>query len=414
MDITTITTCRACDSKRLRSLFSLGDQHLTGVFPAINQKPPPKAPLELVLCENCSLVQLLDSCEPNFLYGPSYGYRSGLNKSMRGHLSQTAHSLSGFLALKENDVICDIGCNDGTLLNYFTANGLTKIGIDPLANKFSHYHSDGLIICSDFFSQAAFDSVSQRPAKLITSLSMFYDLQDPISFVRDISACLEDDGVWYFEQSYLKLMLDTNSYDTICHEHLEYYSFAAINYILTRAGMRLIDATLNSVNGGSMAISAVKSGSALQLTERAKSLLTAEAEAGLEDPATFESFIQRCDDNGQALLSKLDELKAAGKHVAGYGASTKGNVLLQYLKLGKTDLPFILEINEEKRGHVTPGSNIPIKLEDEVELSAIDYLVVLPWHFRHGIIEKEKAFLESGGKFIFPLPTLEIYPAETP
>lgn len=413
MNIEKITTCRACGSKKLHQLFSLGEQHLTGVFPAINQQHPPKAPLELVLCKDCTLVQLLDSCEPAFLYGPSYGYRSGLNKSMREHLSQTALSLSNFLILKENDIICDIGCNDGTLLNSFTAEGLTKIGIDPLANKFSHYHPNGLIICSDFFSQAAFDSVSQKPAKLITSLSMFYDLQDPISFVRDISACLEDNGVWYFEQSYLKLMLDTNSYDTICHEHLEYYSFAAINYILNHAGMKMVDATLNSINGGSMAISAAKTESAYQLTERAKNLLVEESKGGLEDPATYRAFIDRCDENGHALLTKLDELKVAGKNVAGYGASTKGNVLLQYLKLNETDLPYILEINEEKRGHATPGSNIPIKLEDEVDLSAIDYLVVLPWHFRDGIIEKETAFLEAGGKFIFPLPNMEIYPAET-
>lgn len=412
MEVKKITSCRSCGSKKLHKLFCLGEQHLTGVFPAKNQKHPPKAPLELVLCENCTLVQLVDSCEPAFLYGPSYGYRSGLNKSMCNHLSQTALALNNFLSLNENDIICDIGCNDGTFLSFFNTNGLTKIGIDPLANKFSDFHPCELKICSDFFSQDAFASVSHKPARLITSLSMFYDLQDPITFVRDISACLENDGIWYFEQSYLKLMLDSNSYDTICHEHLEYYSFSAVNYILKQAGMKMIDATLNSVNGGSMAISAVKNESAHRLTERAKILLSAEVEAGLQYPSTYRSFIQRCNDNAEALLKKLDELKSAGKRVAGYGASTKGNVLLQYLKLDESDLPFILEINEEKRGRVTPGSNIPIKLEDEVDLSAIDYLLVLPWHFRDGIIEKEKVFLESGGKFIFPLPTLEIYSAE--
>jgi hypothetical protein len=412
MNIEKITTCRACGSKKLHQLFSLGEQHLTGVFPAINQQHPPKAPLELVLCKDCTLVQLLHSCDPALLYGPSYGYRSGLNKSMREHLSQTARSLCNFLKLKENDIICDIGCNDGTLLNSFDINGLVKIGIDPLANKFADYHVDGLTICSDFFSQNSFESVSQTPAKLITSLSMFYDLQDPVAFVRDISACLEDNGVWYFEQSYLKLMLDTNSYDTICHEHLEYYSFTAINHILEKAGMKIIDATLNSVNGGSMAIFAAKSRSIYKITNQAMNLLAAEGRASLDDVATYERFMRRCDHYGEALLSKLKGIKAAGQNVAGYGASTKGNVLLQYLKLSQADLPFILEINDEKRGHVTPGTNIPIKLEDEVDLSDIDYLVVFPWHFRDGIIEKEKAFIESGGKFIFPLPNMEIFPAE--
>ena len=293
MNIEKINKCRACYSEILIFLFSLGEQHLTGVFPAKGQPSPPKAPLELLLCSACGLVQLAHTCDPSLLYGPSYGYRSGLNRSMREHLKQTAEYLDDFLVMKPTDIVCDIGCNDGTLLSYFKVDDLVKIGIDPLADKFRRYHQKELKISSTFFSKTAFRSVSKKPARLITSLSMFYDLEDPVSFVKDIYDCLEDDGVWYFEQSYLKLMLDTNSYDTVCHEHLEYYSFRAINSILAKSGMKIIDATLNKINGGSMSITAAKKQSSYSQTQRAKSLILAESEAKLTDPETYKEFIER-------------------------------------------------------------------------------------------------------------------------
>lgn len=412
MKVTTLQHCRCCNSELLSTLFSLGDQHLTGVFPKQGEAHPPKAPLALTLCEDCGLVQLAHSCSPEFLYGPTYGYRSGLNGSMRDHLKRTADYLTSYLQLQSGDVVCDIGCNDGTLLKYFVTEGLQRIGIDPLAEKFREFHPEGLLICSDFFTRESFEKTSSRPAKLITSLSMFYDLEDPLAFVRDINSCLTDDGIWFFEQSYLWLMLKTNSFDTICHEHLEYYSLNVIEFILRQAGMKIVDLSLNNVNGGSMAVTSAKANNSRSITPRAANLLEDEKSFGLVDPATYKAFIGRCTNYGHELKEKIAEIKLRGLNVAGYGASTKGNVLLQYLGLTEQDLPFILEINKDKKGCVTPGSNIPIRLEDEVDILAIDYLVVFPWHFRDGIIEKEKDFINAGGRFIFPLPVMEIFPAE--
>jgi hypothetical protein len=412
MKVTYLQNCRCCKSEDLSALFSLGEQHLTGVFPKQGEAQPPKAPLNLILCKNCGLVQLEHSCSPEFLYGPTYGYRSGLNGSMRAHLRQTADYLSSYIEFQSGDVICDIGCNDGTLLKYFLIDGLKKIGIDPLASKFSEFHPEGLVVCSDFFSRDSFLNISSQPAKLITSLSMFYDLEDPVAFVRDINACLMDDGIWFFEQSYLLLMLKTNSFDTICHEHLEYYSLSVIEFILREAGMKIVDLSLNDVNGGSMAVTAVKIGSDRVITQRATKLLEDEKSYGLTKRETYQVFIERCIKYGRELRKKLDEIRSLGLSVAGYGASTKGNVLLQYLGISDQDLPFILEINEDKRGRVTPGSGIPIRIEDDVDVSKIDYLVVFPWHFRDNIIEKEQAFINAGGRFIFPLPAMEIFPAE--
>jgi len=412
MKITSLKNCRCCQSETLISLFSLGSQYLTGVFPQKGQHHPPQAPLDLILCDDCGLVQLEHSCEPEFLYGPTYGYRSGLNDSMRKHLKQTADHLTDYAALTPDDVICDIGCNDGTLLSYFETDGLVRIGIDPLGSKFQEYHPDHTQICSNFFSRSNFETVSSRPAKLITSLSMFYDLENPVEFVKDVRECLDDEGVWFFEQSYLWLMLKTNSYDTICHEHLEYYSLEVIDYILKQAEMRIVDLSLNDVNGGSMAVSAVKERSARKISSHAVSLLEAEKSYGLREVETYQRFISQCQDYGETLKQKLIDIKNKGQKVAGYGASTKGNVLLQYLGITEDLLPFIIEINEEKRGRVTPGTNIPICLEDEVDMTGLDYIVVLPWHFRDGILSREQTFLNAGGKFIFPLPEMEIYPVE--
>src|SRR5262245_46113976 len=246
-----ITACRVCGTADLVTVLSLGMQALTGVFPRSPGSGVTAGPLELAWCARCGLLQLRDSYDPNEMYGENYGYRSGLNRSMISHLEQKTRQLEQLVDVRGGAVVLDIGSNDGTLLKSYRTAGLEKIGIDPTAAKFKEHYTPEIQVVTDFFSAAKFRAVSPRRAKIVTSIAMFYDLESPAEFAREVAEILDDDGVWHFEQSYMPSMLRMNSYDTICHEHLEYYSLAVIRTIVERADLRIVDVQMNAVNGGS-------------------------------------------------------------------------------------------------------------------------------------------------------------------
>jgi hypothetical protein len=239
---------------------------------------------------------------------------------------------------------------------------------------------------------------------------MFYDLEAPISFARQIAAILADDGIWHFEQSYMPSMLRLNSYDTICHEHLEYYSLHAVQRILDAADLRLVDVVMNAVNGGSFAVTAVRRSNRSVRTNDAviNWLLAQEDRMGLHTPRPYREFEERVFRHRDDLTRLIRALNADGKTVLGYGASTKGNVVLQFCGLTARDIPAIADVNPEKFGRVTPGSHIPIVSEAEARAMNPDYFLVLPWHFKEGILRREKEYLSAGGRFIFPFPEIEI------
>jgi len=238
---------------------------------------------------------------------------------------------------------------------------------------------------------------------------MFYDLESPIDFAQQIANALAEDGVWVFEQSYLGSMLKTNSYDTICHEHLEYYGLKQVKWILDAVNMVILDVEFNDVNGGSFCITAAKKNSLhTQDAPIVAKILAEEKEEGLYTLKKYAEFTTRIEEQKAKLLSFLKEAKASGKKVFGYGASTKGNVLLQYCKITSNDFTAIAEVNEDKFGAFTPGTLIPILSEKEVKAMKPDYMVVLPWHFKKGILVREKNYMDQGGKMVFPLPELEI------
>lgn len=403
--------CRNCKSSDLLKVLSLGNQMLTGVFPKSKDKKITKGPLDLVLCNNCKLLQLGKSYDLLEMYGDNYGYRSGLNQSMVDHLEKKINSLETLVSPNENDIVIDIGSNDATSLKAYKGKFL-KVGIDPTGNKFLSYYNNEIRLIPNFFSANIFKKIfHDRKAKIITSIAMFYDLEDPNKFVKDINDCLEFDGIWHFEQSYMPQMLKSNSYDTICHEHLEFYSLTIIKEILENNHMKIIDVEINSVNGGSIAITAVKNEcNAYKINEsEIKFLLDQENLVKLNTLKPYKDFSSRIIKHKENLVKLINEMNKSGKKVFGYGASTKGNVLLQYCGFTSKDLPFIAEVNKEKFGLMTPGTYIPIISEDEAKNLSPDYFLVLPWHFRDFIIKKEKKFLESGGKLIFPLPIIEIY-----
>ena len=406
----TISHCRVGGGDHLVSVLNLGDQALTGVFPATTKESVTKGPLELVWCPNSGLLQLRHSYEPSEMYGDNYGYRSGLNQSMVDHLTHKVRHIERLFSPQPGDTVVDIGSNDATTLKAYTVKGLHRIGIDPTGRKFASYYPDEIKLVPDFFSAAAYKSVTSKPAKVVTSIAMFYDLDDPIQFAREVESIMAKDGVWHFEQSYMPSMLRLNSYDTICHEHLEYYSLGVVQRILKTAGLKLIEVVMNNVNGGSFAVTAARADSrSLKPNEAVIDWLLAQEERmGLRTPAPYRQFEERVFRHRDDLERLIKALVADGKRVLGYGASTKGNVLLQFCGFTPSDIPAIAEVNEEKFGRVTPGTHIPIISERDAKLMKPDYLLVLPWHFKDGILRRERDYLAGGGKLIFPFPEIEI------
>lgn len=404
-----IEKCRISGSTNLLSVLSLGDQALTGVFPAAREAPVTVGPLELVWCPDSGLLQLAHSYEASEMYGENYGYRSGLNQSMVRHLTQKIGNLEKSAALQPGDTVLDIGSNDATSLKAYQTPSLTRIGIDPTGAKFMQHYPDGVKLVPDFFSAKNFASAAKSRAKIITSIAMFYDLDDPILFAREIAESLAPDGVWHFEQSYMPSMLRLTSYDTICHEHVEYYSLAVVAKILEAAGLRLLDVQMNAINGGSFAVTASHRGSA----HRANSavigwMLAQEERLGLATPRPYRDFEERVFRHREDLRRLLRVLRDDGNRVLGYGASTKGNVVLQFCGIGPDLVEAIAEINPDKFGCFTPGTHIPIVSEAEAHAMKPDYYLVLPWHFKDGILQREQKYLAEGGKMIFPFPEIEI------
>jgi hypothetical protein len=404
-----ITKCRISGSPNLITVLSLGEQYLTGVFPKSTDEKITRGPMDLVWCPESGLLQLKQSYSLDEMYGEGYGYRSGLNNSMIRHLQHKVNTLMRMYPLETGEAVVDIGSNDATLLKFYPTS-LKRIGIDPTGKKFIQYYHDGVELIPDFFSaQVLRKSYPNLYPKMITSIAMFYDLENPVAFVEEITQILDKDGIWHFEQSYMPSMLRTNSYDTVCHEHLEYYSFKAVKNLLEMCDMKIIDVQMNAVNGGSFAVTACKKeASHTPNFPLIDWLLVQEYDMGLNTPKPFRDFEERVFRHRESLLKLIENLTADGKKILGYGASTKGNVLLQFCGLTQKHLPAIAEVNPDKFGSYTPGTHIPIVSETEARMMKPDYFLVLPWHFKSSILEREKEYLEKGGKFIFPLPEIEI------
>jgi hypothetical protein len=405
-----ITRCRISGSPNLVPVLSLGSQKLTGVFPRTRDATLSEGPLELVWCPDSGLLQLSHSYDADEMYGANYGYRSGLNQSMVRHLTAKVRQLQRLRPLDAGDLVVDIGSNDATLLKAYDRQDLRRVGIDPTGVKFSSFYGDGVDLIPDFFSADAFRArYADVRARIVTSIAMCYDLEAPKDFFRDVAAILRDDGVWHFEQSYMPSMLRMNSYDTICHEHLEYYSLRPVMHLLEDCGLRLVDVQMNAVNGGSFAVTAVPARSPLPGNEPViEWLLGQEERMGLHTPRPFRQFEERVYEHRANLQRLVRALNDDGKRVLGYGASTKGNVLLQFCGFTEREIPAIAEVNPDKFGCFTPGTGIPIVSEEEARAMRPDYLLVLPWHFKEGILAREAAFLAAGGRMILPLPEIEI------
>ena len=405
-----IKKCRICGNTHLERVLDLGEQMLTGVFPREKGANITTGPLCLVKClggdEVCGLLQLEHSYDLGEMYGENYGYRSGLNASMVTHLQSKVRQILEQVRLREGDLVVDIGSNDSTTLQAYPSSGLILVGIDPTGIKFHTYYPPHIQLISDFFSSALLkEHFAQQKAKVITSFAMFYDLEDPTTFMREIYDVLADDGVWVFEQSYMPTMLEMNAYDTVCHEHLEFYGLHQIKWMTDRVGFKIVDVALNDINGGSFSVMVSKSDGDLTPVPLVEKILDQERAMALESLAPFQAFAERAAQLKRDLRAFIEAAHGEGKTVAALGASTKGNVLLQYCNLTEKDIFAVGDVNADKFGCFMPGTWIPIISEEELLAKNPDYLIVLPWHFK--MFFKNNARF-NGRNLVFPLPKVEI------
>lgn len=402
-----------------QDLFSLGELYVSD-FLSDNESPR-HSPVEmkLILENDTKLVKLEKSAPMNVMYG-KYWYRSGINNTMKTELKNIVESITNVLDFNENDLWIDIACNDGTLLS-FIPNNLIKVGIDPVDDTYkkeSEKYANLIIqnyFTSDEFKKSKFGNLK---AKVVTSIAMFYDLENPKSFIQDVKEVMDENGLWVLQLSYTPLMIEQLAFDNICHEHIYYYSLFNIKQLFEEEGIRIVDVQLNDINGGSFRIYCMKETS--DLTKfgtqpyrdvcqfRINSLLSYEKTLNLDKKETWVNFFDKINDLKNKTVSFIKEEKLKGKTIWGYGASTKGNTLLQYFGLDNTLIDGIAERSIYKFGLKTIGTNIPIYSESEMRNAKPDYLLVLPWHFINEFIERESDFLDYGGKFIVPCPKFNI------
>ena len=405
-----IEKCRVCGNTHLITVLNLGDQYLSGIFPKTIDLNMYRGPLELVKCDEssggCGHVQLRHTFDLPTMYGDEYGYRSGLNQSMVTHLKEKYEKISNDISLQDNDIVVDIAGNDGTFLGFFP-DYTRRLSIDPTSKKFAKYYKDGVDKVADFFSTEVYKSkFGNEKAKVITSFSMFYDLEDPCEFARQVNEVLDSsNGIWVTEQSYMPEMLRANSFDTVCHEHLSYYGMRQLKYIMDQSNFKIVDFDFNDVNGGSISVVAAnKNSNYTECTEKLNAILQTELKEKLNTVEPWEDLKVRIADCKEKFYELIKICKDNNLKIAALGASTKGNVTLQTWGIDDTIVEVVGDVNPDKDGSYTPGTWIPIASEDTV-LDNYDVFVILPWHFKKFFVNNPKF---KGKTLLFPLPTPQL------
>ena len=403
-----IKKCRNCNSKSIINLFSLGKIRFTGKFPKYKEKIP-HGELNLVMCKLCKLVQLKHIFNMSYLYNKDYGYRTGINLTMSNHVKNVVRKISKIAKLKSGDSVLDIASNDGTLLINYNSK-IKTWGIDPILLKFKKEYKKINYKISNFFNYKLILNKDKKiKFKIISALSVFYDLENPNIFLNGIKKLLHDKGIFYLEFQDLMMIIKHNMFDTICHEHLEYYSVTFINKLLKKHNLRIFDHYYNDINGGSSAYLICHQNAKYKTNKKKiNNILLNEKKFGIEKVSTYKKFKKRIDLMKKKLNLKIKKITKNEKIIHGYAASTKGNVLLQYFNLDNKKIKFISDRNPNKTNLYTPGSNIRIISEAESRRRNPDYYLVLAWHFKKEILLREKMIRKTGTKFIFPLPNIKI------
>jgi SAM-dependent methyltransferase len=406
-------------SKFTKKLFSLGELYVSDFINKDEDARAGKHDMTLVIDERYGAARL-EKCTPIHSMFGKYWYRSGINQTMRTELKGIVDSVTSVQKLNEGDLWLDIACNDGTLLS-FVPDGIKRLGIDPAEDSFKAESSkiaDEVI--QDFFTLENFkkSKFKKKKAKVVTCIAMFYDLDEPVEFLKDVTKVLDDDGLFVLQMSYTPLMIKQLAFDNICHEHVYYWGLASIEKLLKKAGLKVVDCQLNDVNGGSFRIYIKKKKSDVATfatapyrdvcNVRVESLIKWEKGLKLDKEEIWLDFYNRIEALKKETVDFIKAEKAKGKVICGYGASTKGNTLLQYFGLDNTLIDAIAERSHYKFGLKTIGTNIPILSEEDVRAMNPDYMLVLPWHFIAEFVKREDEFLSKGGKFIVPCPNFQI------
>jgi hypothetical protein len=407
-----IQHCRVCGSADLTAVVSIEEQHLSPTFVETNENNPLadiRVPQTLVLCDRsnnadaCGLLQLKETVEPDYLYR-EYFYRSSVSDTMRKDLRNVVDDVVERAHLEDNDVVVDIGANDCTMIGYFPS-GLMRIGVEPAQNISWEGVDPSIKIVNNYFSQDVLnDTLKDKKVKIFTSCAMFYDLDDPNSFVADVKSLLHKEGVWCIQLSYLPLMLKNINFYDICNEHLEYYSLHTLNYLMKQNGLEIFDAAENDVNGGSVRVMITHLDRKIEKTDSFKELIDIEKQMNLFDKETYIDFHEEILSLKNKIKNTIGAELKNGNTVLGLGASTKGNMLLQLFGIGKETIPYISERNPEKVGLRTLGTDIELISEEHARELNPSYMLVLPWYFKSEIVAREKEYILNGGKLLFPMP----------
>lgn len=394
-EVTETRICRVCRSTRLESLFTLGDLYVSDFVPEPVQSGI-KAPLEMVLCDECTLLQLRHTAPQELLYARHYWYRSGVTDTMRAALRDITEGVEKLVDLRDGDIVLDIGANDGTLLASYANQNLRLVGCEPANNLVGLLREVTPHVIHGFWERPAFEAMFPgEKAKVITAIGMFYDMEEPNAFIRDAADVLADDGIFIAQLMCLRPMLETNDVGNICHEHLEYYSLESLKVLFENNGLEIFRIEENDVNGGSYRLFGRK---------------LDQGSIPLADNFTKEdymAFFERCEKNKRDCVQFVRNAVAEGKKVYVYGASTKGNTILQYYGLDANDITAAAERSPEKYGKYTVGTLIPI-VDEETARADADYFLVLPWAFLDEFLRREKPWRDAGGRFIVPIPEFRV------
>ena len=403
-----IKNCRNCKNTELFDLFSLGKISFTGRFSNTIRQNVPKAYLNVLMCKKCKLVQLDRNFDLNYLYGKSYGYRTGINKTMTDHVKKIVRKCSALVKLKSKQYVLDIGSNDATLLNFY-ANDIIKVGVDPLVNKYKKFYKKINYKISNFFKIKDIEKIKiKKKFKIISALSVFYDLRDPNKFIKEIKKILDDKGVFVLEHVDLYYIIKNNIFDTICHEHLIFYSTKIIIEMMKNNGLKVFNHEYNQINGGSSRYYICHSKTNFKVSKNIKKVLLRENLQGIGLKKTYKLFFTKILNEKIKLIKLIKKIKNEKQDIHGYGASTKGNVLLQFYNINNKVVNYIADRNPLKWNSFTPGTRIKIISESQSRKIKPHFYLVLPWHFKNEILIREKNIRKKGTKFIFPLPRLRV------
>ena len=395
-----IKKCRLCSNKKLTRIHNFGNYYVSNFVAKKNIKKGVKAPLNLLYCNNCKLLQLEHSAPQEIMYKKFYWYRSGVTDTMKIALKDIFLKVKNMSVLKKGDTILDIGANDGTLLKYFKDDGFTTIGCEPAKNLTKELKKNSNHMIDNFWNfkylTKILNKYKLKKPKIITAIGMFYDLEDPSKFISDAAKALDDNGIFVAQLMCLNSMIKENDLGNICHEHLEFYSYPSLKYLFEKNGFKIMKIEENKINGGSYRIFCKKN---------IKKSISYKEKTSLTD---IKKFINRVKKNKKKCLTFIKKCKERGEKIYLYGASTKGNTLLQYYGINSKMISFASERSPEKWDKYTIGSGLKIISEEEARNLNPKYFFVMPYAFIKEFIKREKKWLKKGGKFILPYPNFKI------